>query len=62
MPLARPVTWSESHGLHAPKRAVWVGVPIDGDELPERAERIRSAFDAGRSALREEMDRGGTSG
>jgi acetoin utilization deacetylase AcuC-like enzyme len=46
--LAMPVTWSEAHRLHAPERAVWVGVPIDGDELPERADRILSALgDAG---------------
>src|SRR5262245_10506461 len=43
-----PVTWSDAHRLHAPERAVWVGVPIDADELPERADRIRSALeDAG---------------
>jgi acetoin utilization deacetylase AcuC-like enzyme len=43
-----PVTWSEAHRLHAPERAVWVGVPIDADELPERADLIRAALeDAG---------------
>ena len=43
-----PVTWSEAHRHHAPEHAVWVGVPIDGDELPERADRIRAALeDAG---------------
>jgi acetoin utilization deacetylase AcuC-like enzyme len=40
-----PLTWSEAHRLHAPARAVWVGVPIDADELPERADRIRSALE-----------------
>jgi acetoin utilization deacetylase AcuC-like enzyme len=43
-----PVTWSDAHRLHAPEQAVWVGIPIDADELPERADRIRSALeDAG---------------
>jgi acetoin utilization deacetylase AcuC-like enzyme len=40
-----PVTWSEAHRLHAPGRAVWVGVPIDADELPERADLIRAALE-----------------
>jgi acetoin utilization deacetylase AcuC-like enzyme len=40
-----PVTWSEAHRLHAPERAVWVGVPIDADELPERADLIRAALE-----------------
>jgi acetoin utilization deacetylase AcuC-like enzyme len=43
-----PVTWSDAHRLHAPERAVWVGVPIEADELPERADLIRAALkDAG---------------
>ena len=37
-----PVTWSDAHRFHAPERAVWVGVPIDADELPERADLIRA--------------------
>ena len=40
-----PVTWSDAHRFHAPERAVWVGVPIDADELPERADRIRAALE-----------------
>ena len=48
MPLSIPVTWSDAHRLHAPDTAVWVGVPFAADELPERAERIRTALeDAG---------------
>ena len=39
-----PVTWSDAHRLHAPESAVWVGVPIAADELPERAELIRDAI------------------
>ncbi len=43
-----PVTWSDAHRLHAPERAVWVGVPIEADELPDRADLIRAALeDAG---------------
>jgi acetoin utilization deacetylase AcuC-like enzyme len=46
--LSIPVTWSEAHRLHTPQTAVWIGVPIAADELPERAERIRVALeDAG---------------
>jgi acetoin utilization deacetylase AcuC-like enzyme len=44
--LSIPVTWSETHRLHAPESAVWVGVPIEADELPERADRIRDALEA----------------
>ena len=45
MALSIPVTWSEAQRLHAPATAVWVGVPIDADELPERADRIRAALE-----------------
>ncbi len=46
MALSIPVTWSEAHRLHAPETAVWVGVAIDADELPERADRIRASLEA----------------
>ena len=39
-----PVVWSDEHRLHAPGSAVWVGVPMAADELPERAELIRDAL------------------
>lgn len=45
MALSIPVTWSDAHRLHAPETAVWVGVRIDADELPERAESIRAALE-----------------
>jgi acetoin utilization deacetylase AcuC-like enzyme len=46
--LSIPVTWSDAHALHAPATAVWVGVPIQADELPERANRIQASLeDAG---------------
>ena len=55
MALSIPVTWSEAHRLHAPETAVWVGVPIDADELPERADRIRAALeDAGALVVKAE--------
>jgi acetoin utilization deacetylase AcuC-like enzyme len=41
-----PVVWSDRHRLHDPGGEVWVGVRIPGTELPERAERIRSALAA----------------
>lgn len=48
MALSIPVTWSDTHRRHAPETAVWIGVPIDADELPERADRIRASLvDAG---------------
>src|SRR4029078_2345100 len=40
-----PVTWSDAHRFHAPERAVWVGVPIDADERPERVDLIRAALE-----------------
>ena len=39
-----PVVWSDSHRLHDPGGEVWVGVRTPGTELPERAERIRTAL------------------
>jgi acetoin utilization deacetylase AcuC-like enzyme len=44
--LSIPVTWSDAHRLHAPETGVWVGVAIDADELPPRADRIRAALEA----------------
>jgi acetoin utilization deacetylase AcuC-like enzyme len=46
--LSIPVTWTDAHRLHALETTVWVGMPIDADELPERADRIRATLeDAG---------------
>ena len=39
-----PVVWSDRHRLHDPGAEVFVGVRTPGTELPERAERIRSAL------------------
>lgn len=44
MALSVPVAWSDEHRRHAPTTGVWVGVPIDADELPARADRIRRAL------------------
>lgn len=38
MALSIPITWGEAHRLHTPPTAACTGVPIDADELPERAE------------------------
>jgi len=35
-----PVVWSPETRRHEPMREVWVGVPTDGTELPERVDRI----------------------
>jgi acetoin utilization deacetylase AcuC-like enzyme len=40
--LSLPVVWSDAHRLHRPGGEVWIGLPFPGDEVPERAERIRS--------------------
>ena len=45
MGLSIPIVWSDAHRRHAPETGVWVGVAIDADELPARADRIRSALE-----------------
>jgi acetoin utilization deacetylase AcuC-like enzyme len=39
-----PVVWSAQTRRHEPMREVWVGVPTDGTELPERVDRILGAL------------------
>jgi acetoin utilization deacetylase AcuC-like enzyme len=41
-----PVVWSPETRRHEPMREVWVGVPTDGTELPERVDRILEALAA----------------
>lgn len=41
--VAMPVVWSDAHVGHVPGGEVWVGLQVPGDEVPERAERIRQA-------------------
>ncbi len=38
--------WSEDAYAHDPEGEVWIGVPIEGDELPERARSMRQAIDS----------------
>jgi len=38
-----PVVWSPATRRHEPMREVWVGVPTDGTELPDRVDRILAA-------------------
>ncbi len=45
---AVPVVWSEDTLAHRPDREVWIGLPLDGTEVPERVTVIRDALtDAG---------------
>ena len=44
MPLSLPVVWSDSCLSHVSGGEVWIGVRVPGDELPERALRIRDAL------------------
>ena len=44
MALTLPVVWSDGCLLHEPGGEVWIGVPVPGDELPERALAIREAL------------------
>ncbi|HEY7381212.1 MAG TPA: histone deacetylase family protein [Gaiella sp.] len=44
MPLGVPLVWTDDHRLHEPGGEVWIGVRIPGDEVPERAQRIREAL------------------
>ena len=44
MSLSIPVVWSDDHRLHAPDQAVWIGRPLETDELPARAEAIRETL------------------
>lgn len=45
MGLSIPLVWSDAHRLHEPETGVWIGVPIEADELPARVERIRAAVE-----------------
>ena len=38
------VVWSPETRRHEPMREVWVGVPTEGTEVPERVDRIRAAL------------------
>ena len=44
MRVSLPAVFNHAHRLHEPGGEIWVGVRTPGTELPERAERIRSAL------------------
>jgi acetoin utilization deacetylase AcuC-like enzyme len=41
-----PVVWSETTRTHRPDREVWIGMPMDGSELPERVTVIEGTLRA----------------
>ncbi len=43
---AVPVVWSEATLAHRPDREVWIGLPLEGTEVPERVTVIRDALAA----------------
>jgi acetoin utilization deacetylase AcuC-like enzyme len=43
LPMSIPVVWSPDTRRHEPMREVWVGVPTEGTEVPERVDRILAA-------------------
>jgi acetoin utilization deacetylase AcuC-like enzyme len=45
VPLSIPVVWTDAHRRHDPDAGIWIGVRIPADELPQRAEAIRSALE-----------------
>ena len=51
MALDLPVVWSDACLAHTGTSGPWVGVPIEGDELPERATRIRATLEAAGAAI-----------
>ena len=44
MRVSLPAVFNQAHRLHEPGGEIWVGVRTPGTELPERAERIRTAL------------------
>ena len=44
MALGIPVVWSDACLRHEPGGEVWIGLPVPGDEGPERIEAIRAAL------------------
>jgi acetoin utilization deacetylase AcuC-like enzyme len=43
-PSELPVVWSELTRLHRPDREVWIGMPMDGSEVPARVTVIEQAL------------------
>lgn len=46
MRLELPVVWSPAHAGHVPGGEVWIGAPIEGDEVPERVDAILAVLGA----------------
>jgi acetoin utilization deacetylase AcuC-like enzyme len=46
VPLSLPLVWSDDCLLHETGGEVWIGTPVPGDEVPERALRIRETLTA----------------
>jgi acetoin utilization deacetylase AcuC-like enzyme len=49
--LAIPVVWTDAHRLHTPESGIWIGIRIPADEVPERAEAIRTALEEAGAAV-----------
>ena len=49
--LSMPVVWTDRHRLHEPKGEVWLGVWIEGTEVPARGDRIRAALEDAHASL-----------
>src|SRR5262245_32849332 len=44
---AVPVVWSDATRAHRPEREVWIGMPMEGTEVPERVTVINETLRAG---------------
>jgi acetoin utilization deacetylase AcuC-like enzyme len=55
---AIPVVWSEATLAHRPDREVWIGMPMDGSEVPERVHAIEQALRAAGHAVVEASEHG----
>jgi acetoin utilization deacetylase AcuC-like enzyme len=51
MPVSLPLVWSDGCLDHEPGGEVWIGVPVPGDEVPERASLIREALEGAGAAV-----------
>jgi acetoin utilization deacetylase AcuC-like enzyme len=59
-PISMPAVWSDRQRLHEPKGEVWVGIPIAGTELPERADVIRAAVEAAGAPIVDAVEHDGS--
>jgi acetoin utilization deacetylase AcuC-like enzyme len=42
--MALTAIWTPDHRLHQPRNEVWIGIPIEGDEVPERGDIFRDTL------------------